>query len=95
MCDVLQASNQSASIMTSALSNYGDGDMGCGIRRLVDDAQVVGYDKGFCDGYSLGNTEGLIKGTIVTTAIFTVIWGVKKIYRHFKHKKEKERVLTA
>ena len=95
MCDVLQASYQSASAMTSALSEYGGGDMGAGIRKLVDETQAIGYDNGFQDGYSIRINEGLIKCAIVTTAIFTVIWGTKKIYRHFKHAKEKQRTLTA
>lgn len=104
VCDVLQSSFQPANAMTSALCEYGDGDMGFGIRKLAGEMLTVGgkegydngfsdgYPKGFLDGFFQGENRGIIKGTVISTVtIGTVglaVWGIKAIYNHIKQTKK-------
>lgn len=74
--DVLQSSSQSANAMTSALCDYGGGDMGSGIRKMFTN----GYRNGYCAGYD----SGFFQGTIKTAVIFVTILGIKTAYNRYK-----------
>lgn len=95
LCDVLHASHSSADVINHILCDYGEGNMGNGIRKLAGEVLTVasreGYDNGFGDGYSIGYSSGIVKGSIVTVCIagvFTVgVWCINKTIAY--HKKNK------
>lgn len=102
VCDILQSSFQPAHVMTSTLCDYGNGNMGSGIRRLAGEmltiggqkSYPIGYDNGFSDGFFLGEKKGFIKGTIISTAVIgtcsLAVWGIRKAYDHRKLKKQQK-----
>ncbi len=99
LCDVLHASHSSADVINHILCDYGEGNMGNGIRKLAGELLTVasreGYDNGFGDGYSIGYSSGIVKGSIVTVCVagvFTVgVWCINKtIAYHKKNKADKD-----
>lgn len=63
MCDsndVLQSTYHSASTMTKTLYEYGEGDMGQGIRKLMEERSKRSYTKGLLSGTLITATAGII-----------------------------------
>lgn len=100
VCDVLHASHGSADVINHVLCDYGEGNMGNGIRKLAGEilmaASREGYENGFENGYNTGLSNGILKGSINTTCLFgTVIlgaWCTNKLISIYKEKKDKEKI---
>ena len=60
LCTVMESTYHAANTMVSTLYEYGDSDLGRGIRRLV----VNSYDLGFVDGQYVGIAKG-VAGTVL------------------------------
>lgn len=92
--DVLQSSYQSATAMTNAFCDYGNGSMGDGIRKFAEEMFTAGakssHKTAWSDGYSIGFSEGTVVTTVVLSFIGLSVWGIKKIANNHKNKKEKE-----
>ena len=99
LCDVLHASHGSADVISHVLCDFGEGNMGNGIRKLAGEVLTVasrkGYDNGFGDGYHRGYSTGVVKGSILTFCVAGVFavgirYVNKTIAYHKKHKADKE-----
>ena len=107
MCDihdVVNASHEAADVIVSTVYDYGEGSLGNGIRKCVEEAHNIGnqqgYIEGFIDsyplgrfqGYSEGCTDGIIKGTLLGAGITLVLgiatYGIDK-FKKYKEKKSK------
>lgn len=85
--DVLQSSYQPANAMTSTLCDYGEGNMGQGIRNLYDIGKSEGYITGHIDGY----ITCLIDGAIIISVLSVVGFTVKNIKRKVDNRKLKSK----
>lgn len=89
MCDssdIIQSSYRSASAMTSSFCNYGEGNMGDGIRKFAENT----YSTGLGNGYSLGFTEGVIATIVSVGAVGLCAWSTKRIISRLRRKNSKE-----
>ncbi len=93
--DVLSASRCSADVMNHVLCDYGDGNMGNGLRKVMGEMLTVGSQEGYKIGYNeglkVGYSNGFIKGSIFSVCALGVIatgaWCVKKTIAIHKTKK--------
>ena len=100
ICDVLHASHGSADVINHVLCDYGEGNMGNGIRKLAGEILMVasreGYDNGYGDGYNIGLSDGILKGSVVTTCLIGTValgtWCVNKAVSYYKEKKVKAKI---
>ena len=93
-CDVLQSSYQPANVMTSTFCDYGNGSMGCGIRKLAEEMQTNGYKNGFADGLSLGFVKGSIIATATCATVALTSWGIAKIAKNRKKKQAAKTIVS-
>lgn len=109
MCDiydVLESSYGSADEIVSTIYEYGENNLGNGVRKIAGDMLMVGQDLGYNEcrdkavpiAYDLGKGDGLIEGSIITlcatAAIATVIVGACKLVKHIRSKKSKQTIIT-
>ena len=104
MCDiydVLESSYGSADEIVSTVYEYGENNLGNGIRKIAGDMLTVGQDLGYNEcrdkavpiAYNLGKGDGLLQGSLIgvgaTLAVTAVTVGVVKLVKHIKAKKAK------
>ena len=104
MCDiydVLESSYGSADEIVSTVYEYGENNLGNGIRKIASDMLTVGQDLGYNEcrdkavpiAYELGKGDGLLQGSLIgvgaTLAVTAVTVGVVKLVKHIKAKKAK------
>ena len=104
MCDiydVLESSYGSADVIVSTVYDYGENNLGNGVRKIAGDMLMVGQDLGYNEcrdkavpiAYNLGKRDGLLKGSLLgvgaTLAVTAVTVGVVKLVKHIKAKKAK------
>ena len=100
ICDVLHASYGSADIINHVLCDYGEGNMGNGIRKLAGEILMAtsreSYENGFEDGYNTELSNGILKGSIITSCLLATLvlgaWGTNKLISIYKEKKVKEKI---
>ena len=108
MCDiydVLESSYGSADVIVSAVYDYGENNLGNGIRKIAGEMLTVGQDLGYNEcrdkavpiAYELGKGDGLLQGSLIgigaTLAVATVSVGVCKPVKHIRSKKSKHIVI--
>ena len=108
MCDiydVLESSYGSADVIVSTVYDYGENNLGNGIRKIAGEMLTVGQDLGYNEcrdkavpiAYNLGKRDGLLKGSFLgvgaTLAVFAASAGVCKLVQHIKFKKSKHIVI--
>ena len=104
MCDiydVLESSYGSADEIVSTIYEYGENNLGNGVRKIAGDMLMVGQDLGYNEcrdkavpiAYDLGKGDGLIEGSIITlcatAAVAAITVGIVKLVKHIKTKKAK------
>jgi hypothetical protein len=104
MCDiydVLESSYGSADEIVSTVYEYGENNLGNGIRKIAGDMLMVGQDLGYNEcrdkavpiAYNLGKGDGLLQGSLIgvgaTLAVTAVTIGIVKLVKHIKTKKAK------
>jgi hypothetical protein len=109
MCDiydVLESSYGSADEIVSTVYEYGENNLGNGIRKIAGDMLMVGQDLGYNEcrdkavpiAYDLGKGDGIIEGSIITlcatAAVAAITVGVCKLVKHIKSKKSKPTIIT-
>ena len=99
--DVLESSYGSADEIVSTIYEYGENNLGNGVRKIAGDMLMVGQDLGYNEcrdkavpiAYNLGKRDGLLKGSLLgvgaTLAVTAVTVGVVKLVKHIKAKKAK------
>ncbi len=105
-CDVLNASYCSADVINHALREYGDGNMGAGIRRLAGEMLTIGGKKSYTLGYREGISatypvafkDGALLGSVISVCAIGVaglsVWCVQKLIERHSAKKNDEPILT-
>ena len=106
MCDVLRSSYSSADVMNHVLCDYGEGNMGKGIRKLAGEmlylggkqSYNIGYKNGCADTYLIAHNSGLVKGSLFTVvtigAVGAGIWCAKKAMDYYKNKRVEHMALV-
>lgn len=104
MCDiydVLESSYGSADEIVSTVYEYGENNLGNGIRRIAGDMLTVGQDLGYNEcrdkavpiAYNLGKGDGLLQGSLIgvgaTLAVTALTVGIVKLVKRIKEKKAK------
>ena len=101
MYDVLESSYGSADEIVSTIYEYGENNLGNGVRKIAGDMLMVGQDLGYNEcrdkavpiAYNLGKRDGLLKGSLLgvgaALAVTAVTVGVVKLVKHIKTKKAK------
>ncbi len=84
--NLVNVSGKSASNMTQALKNLGDGNMQSGINFLGSYFENIGYQQGI----EVGERRGFVKGSLVIGGACIVMGVVSGIYTHFKNKQQKQ-----
>lgn len=90
-CDVLQSSYQSANAMTFTFCDYGEGNMGQGIRKFAKEMYDVGKNEGYALGYGDGYINCLIDGVVIISFIGVVCFTIKSIKRKVDNRKSKRK----
>lgn len=82
MCEVVESTYYAANNITHALHEYGDGNMGTGLRRFGENMKSLGF--------FLGRNQGIVEGIAYTFlgigGIGAIVWGVHKWKRHKEEK---------
>ena len=84
--ELITTSGQSSSDMTQALKAIG-GDMKSGLKAIGEFFFEEGMSKGYQSGVSVGEKNGVLKGSAITFSVVALIQG--GIYLYGKHKDKK------
>ena len=102
MCDiydVIESSYGSADVIVSTVYDYGEKNLGNGIRKLASDmfnsGKYIGYEECFNKvvpvAYDMGKTDGLFIGSLVTAGLGTIVTlaslGIYKLIQRCKTQK--------
>ena len=88
MHDVLEATYRSAACITFALCNYGDGDLGEGIRKLHRQSGIDMIPYAYGKGYAEGECDGFKKGLLTGGTILGGCLLAREVYKKRKEKME-------
>ena len=106
ICDVLHASYCSADVANHVLREYGEGNMGKGLRKLAGEMLTIGGQQGYCFGYDAGVKDtyqtafkdGAVTGSILCVCAVGLIgfgvWCTKKIMERRDIQKTDAHLLT-
>lgn len=88
--DLINTRGQTAPNMTKALKNIGNGDMHAGIKKMAKYFMDTGNESGFVQGMKLGEQRGVIKGSLATLGMVSLVVGgmyIKDKYKEYKRKR--------